>query len=156
MQSLLRDFKLLYLLVADGRRESNIAVWYFSPHRPQVEDDTVGIRQGLGNLFRLLGGYIKHLHTSGCDFFSVVVEMLVPLLQRHVRARELLVNEVFDLNKLGIWTVGQKNHALQDLWFNLLAIMVIRAVYRAVFVTMGRDDMNVVAIRRAFCLLLSE
>src|ERR1017187_7818712 len=86
----------------------------------------------------------------------MIVEMLVPLLQRHIRARELLVNEVFDLNKLRIRIGGQKNHALHDLWPDLLAIMVIWTVHSAVFVTMGHEDVDVVAIGRAFCLLLSE
>jgi hypothetical protein len=34
--------------------------------------------------------------------------------------------------------------------------MVIRTMHCAVFVTMGSNDMDVVAIRRAFCFLLSE
>ena len=85
--------------MTDGSWETNVTVRNLCAHRPQLEDDTVGLGGVRGDFFRFLGGYIKHLHAPGCDFFSVIVEVLVPLPQRNVRARELLVDEVFDFNK---------------------------------------------------------
>jgi hypothetical protein len=84
----------------------------------------------------------------------MIMEVLVPLFQRHVGARELLVNEVFDLHQLGVGLSREEDHALHDLGFNRLTIMMIGPVDRAIFMAMRGDDVDGVALGGTAWVLL--
>lgn len=74
--------------MADRGREHHLAVRDLGAHRTEMEDDAVGLGGSLRDLLGFLRRHIEHLHSPGRDLFLVVMEVLVPLLQGHVGARE--------------------------------------------------------------------
>jgi hypothetical protein len=82
--------------------------------------------------------------------------VLVPLLQRHVGARELLVNELFDLHQLGIGLGREEDQALHDLGCNRLTIMMIGPVDRAIFMAVWGHDVDGVALGGTAWFFLCE
>src|SRR4029453_12925529 len=144
--TLLRDLQLLDRLMAHRRREHDLARGNLRTHGPQMEQDPVRFGRDLRQRLRFLRRDIQDLHPPGRDFLLMVMEVLVPLLQRHVGAREFLVNEVFDFHQLGVGLGREEDQALHDLGFNRLTIVMIGTVDRAIFMAMGGHDVDGVAL----------
>ena len=79
-----------------------------------MEQNTVRFGRRLRQRLRFVRRDIQDLHPPGRDFLLMIMEVLVPLFQRHVGARELLVNEVFDLHQLGVGGRAAINGAAED------------------------------------------
>ena len=88
--------------MADGGGKHHLAIGNLGIERPQVKNHSVCLGGGIGEFLGFLGRQVQDLNPSACDFFLVIVEVLIPLFQRHIAARELLVDEVLDLDEFGI------------------------------------------------------
>src|SRR5467141_2497433 len=97
--------------MADGLRVFDDPAWCFRViWPPQVKDDAISLRGGLGNLFGLLGRAIEHLDPACGDLNSVVMVKLVPGCKRHVWPAHGFGDEVFDLFQKRLGIRGLVNH----------------------------------------------
>ena len=144
---------LLPMLVSDRCRVADHTVGRFGSIRPEMEDNPVCLGRNGGNFLGLGFRHIENLDAARGDLDFVVMIVLVPGFQRYLRTRDGLGDKILDIREPRVRIGRFKQQTLQDFWRNPLAVVMVRAMHRAVLKFVRGHDMNVKAIGRAWLLL---